>query len=428
MSKKSGRTFETDNHKYEVVDSLGEGGVGYVWKVVDENGDNFALKEMKPTEDEREKKKRFRQELEFLKQKNHPRLVPVVDSSVLNDDQSPFYVMPVYETTLDQLIENGINPEKIIEFFFNILDGLEFLHLSGNFHRDLKPKNIFFDANSGSVVIADLGAAHFAEDELFTSIETKPGSRLANFEYAAPEQRRKVEIVDHRADFFALGLILNEMFTKQVPHGSGSLTIEQVAPTFAHLDELVDVMLQRNPDRRHDSVAAIRADWETREKSFWQKRRTEPSTYKSIHVTGGPVLNKSAIRQAIVNNLRDHGGRNRNNQMFQDLPQFETIPKSSVIEEMIADGTLVQRTDIGGWRTVELATSNGIRGDLEISPEVRKKIAFEVTIALSRERLPYEDLLKKLPHGEVFSKKVVNELIKDGSIITDPVTNHLRLK
>ena len=90
--------------------------------------------------------------------------------------------------------------------FSKILDGVEAAHLRQIFHRDLKPENIPINPASGELVVADFGVAHFEEDDLIDSVQTKVGERLGNFEYAAPEQRRPGQVVDHRADIYSLGL------------------------------------------------------------------------------------------------------------------------------------------------------------------------------------------------------------------------------
>lgn len=99
------------------------------------------------------------------------------------------------------------------------------------------------------MVIADFGIAHFEEEELLTAVETQSQDRLANFEYAAPEQRRRGQAVDSKADIYALGLMLNEMFTGTVPHGTGFRKVSDVSPNYPYVDGLVELML------RHDSAA-----------------------------------------------------------------------------------------------------------------------------------------------------------------------------
>jgi serine/threonine protein kinase len=99
-------------------------------------------------------------------------------------------------------------------------------------------------------VLADFGIAHFSEDVLLSAIETGNQERLANFAYAAPEQRVRGSNVGAPADIWALGLMLNEFFTDQLILGKGHKLIASIAPEYARLDALVDLMLRQSPQER----------------------------------------------------------------------------------------------------------------------------------------------------------------------------------
>jgi len=139
-----------------------------------------------------------------------------------------------------------------------MLDGVEAAHLLGVNHRDLKPENVLYDERSKTLVVADFGAAEFTEEELYTVVETKPGERIANFQYAAPEQKVRGGAVDHRADIFALGLILNEMYTGQVPSGTNPRVISAASPDHAFLDPLVELMMRQIPADRPGTVGDVK--------------------------------------------------------------------------------------------------------------------------------------------------------------------------
>ena len=141
------------------------------------------------------------------------------------------------------------------------------------FHRDLKPENVLYNKSSDQLVVADFGIAHFGEDELYTLVETGPHDRLASFRYAAPEQRTPGLTIDHRADIFALGLMLNEMFTGEVPHGTDFKTIASVAPDFAYLDNLVLEMLRQSPVERPASVEVIKQNLKARGLEFVESQK-----------------------------------------------------------------------------------------------------------------------------------------------------------
>jgi serine/threonine protein kinase len=172
---------------------------------------------------------------------------------------APFYVMPLYVGTLRDDLNRGMQPEKVLPAFSQILDGVEAAHLQGIFHRDLKPENVLVDEN-GKYAVADFGIAHFEEAELLTAVETQSHERLANFVYAAPEQRIKDRKVTLAADLYALGLLLNEMYTGEVIQGTGFKRIAPVSQSHSYLDEVVEKLVQNNPDARYDSIDGLKKE------------------------------------------------------------------------------------------------------------------------------------------------------------------------
>jgi len=260
MPKSELPEFQTAFATYKAIEIIGAGGAGRVYSVTDETGAPFAVKLLDPAQARGEKLKRFKNELSFCLQKKHRNILTVLDHGVYLEGtvRSPFYVMPLFDSSLRPLLQEGINPGKIMPYFGQILDGAEAAHLSNVIHRDLKPENILFDKGKDTLVIADFGIARFQEDQLITAVETKDGDRLANFQYAAPEQRVRGGVVDKRADIFALALILNELFTGQVPHGTGYRQISSVSGAYPYLDEIVSWMMRQEPADRPSSVDLIK--------------------------------------------------------------------------------------------------------------------------------------------------------------------------
>lgn len=154
-------------------------------------------------------------------------------------------------------MEAGIPHEKVVALFLDILQGMREAHSKNVSHRDLKPENILVDLHSDRALVADFGMADFSGEYLLTPIETGKNDRMGNFQYAAPEQRDRGGKIDHRADIFALGMILNEMFTKELPLGNDYRTISQVAPDYQYLDKLIQAMLNRDPDKRPADIDSV---------------------------------------------------------------------------------------------------------------------------------------------------------------------------
>jgi serine/threonine protein kinase len=261
--KRIDERLQTAFNTYIIVEkSIGTGGSGTVHVVEDIDGEKYALKVLH-SQAGTTKTKRFQHEILFCSRNNHRNIIRVLDHGVSegpDGDPMPFYVMPLYPTTLRKLMAKGIPQSEVLPLFSHILDGLEAAHLKGVLHRDLKPENILCDPERSTVVIADFGIAKFQEEDLYTAVETSKHDRMANFLYSAPEQRVRGKQVTGAADIFAVGLILNEMFTGEIPQGSGYKRIASVASDRAYLDGIVDQLIQQAPDQRLQTVARIKEE------------------------------------------------------------------------------------------------------------------------------------------------------------------------
>ncbi len=281
--------FETPFDVYTEVGPLGEGGAGRVYEVRNDKGETFALKCLSPDKITAERRKRFKNEIGFCQRTLHRNIVRVLDTGILNlkGVMCPFYVMPKCKGTLRSLIASTPTTQ-VLALFAQILDGVEAAHKLDVWHRDLKPENILWDG--ASLLIADFGIAHFEEEAIYTAVETKVASRMANFMYSAPEQRARGASVDRRADVFSLGLILNEMFTHEVPQGSGYRTIGNVAPDFAYLDQIVERMIQSSPERRYQSIEEIKRDLIGHRNTYVAQQRLDEVTRQVVASTALPAF------------------------------------------------------------------------------------------------------------------------------------------
>ncbi|WP_447599976.1 serine/threonine-protein kinase [Nitrospira sp. Nam80] len=268
-------TLRTTFTSYSTGRTIGEGGSGRVYEAKDESGSTFAVKILDPKKATGNKLKRFRNEVQFGIRNTHANIITIVDHGLYGNGKSasPFYVMPRYSQTLRNLIEGGIGSVKVLPYFSQILNGVEAAHLKGIFHRDLKPENILHSLEADQLVVADFGIAAFEEEELYTAVETGHRDRLANFQYAAPEQRRRGQSVDHLADIYGLGLILNEMFTKEIPQGTQYRPIGAVDRDFAYLDDLVAQMIRQNPADRPSTIRQIKEQLIARHNDFVTQQR-----------------------------------------------------------------------------------------------------------------------------------------------------------
>ena len=212
--------FDTAFETYTAISVLGEGGAGRVYLATNASAERLAIKVLSHVSTE--KRRRFKNGVGFLRRMApHPNIVPWVADGSSKDPRAPgpFYVMPYYEGSLRDLIRAGVKATDVVALFGHLLSGLEAAHEQRAVHRDLKPENVLFRRAGSEILlaIADFGIAQFHPDDQETLVETTVGTRLANFEYHAPEQRRSGGVIDARTDIFALGLMLNELFTGEVP-------------------------------------------------------------------------------------------------------------------------------------------------------------------------------------------------------------------
>lgn len=248
---KKGTVVKTAFDEYTLIKQIGLGGNGRVFSAKNKNGSDVAIKFVDKNVST-DKLQRFKNEIHFCEFHKHKNIVRILDRGyILSEDKDyGFYVMPLYLDTLRDKINKGLSPEQAISIFTGLLEGLSYAHKNGTIHRDIKPENIMFEADNVEPIICDFGIAHFAEEELLTIIETKKGDRMANFQYSAPEQRVKGIKSTPQTDIYALALILNEMFTHEIPQSAGHKTIASVQPEYKFLDDIFSQMFKQNPEER----------------------------------------------------------------------------------------------------------------------------------------------------------------------------------
>lgn len=258
MKKKT--LLKTAFDTYCIVKQIGNGGNGTVYEATDSDSNPVAIKLLVQM-DSTEKRKRFKNEISFCQKYSNKNIIAVKDCGFFADGDKEyiFYVMPLCKESLRARMRAKMSEQQVIKAFLDICNGLKYAHEHGCIHRDLKPENILIDQKD-DYIIADFGIAHFSDLDKATTIETKPTARLANFSYRAPEQLEG--FASPASDIFALGLILNEMFTGKIPSGENYKKISDVNEDYAFLDKLVQKMLSQNPSDRFANIDALLLDFE----------------------------------------------------------------------------------------------------------------------------------------------------------------------
>jgi eukaryotic-like serine/threonine-protein kinase len=208
--------------RYHVVALLGEGGMGQVYEVRHTSLDRgFAMKVLRrELARDPELSDRFIDEAKGTASIRHPNIVQITDFGRL-DDGLPYFVMELLRgQTLGHVIKAGgpIPAGAAVRILEQIASALGAAHAAGIVHRDLKPENVFLVGGmtggraSGDVRVVDFGAAKIVG----SSRVTRQGIVFGTPHYMSPEQASG-QPVDHRADIYALGVIMYEMFTGRVP-------------------------------------------------------------------------------------------------------------------------------------------------------------------------------------------------------------------
>jgi len=258
--------------RYEILQILGEGGMGAVYKARDiELNRMVALKVIRPDlAGNQAIIDRFKQELLLATQVTHKNVIRIYDLS--EADGMKFITMEYVEgEDLRGLMikkQGKLSPEEAVEIMQQTCRALEAAHSAGIIHRDLKPQNIMRD-KSGRVLVMDFGLARTLEGDGMT----QTGALVGTMDYMSPEQALGKDL-DQRSDVFAMGLIFYELLTGKMPYKADSVvasllkrTQERAAPVSSHdaaipkpLSNIVSKCMEPDVTLRYQSSAEILAD------------------------------------------------------------------------------------------------------------------------------------------------------------------------
>jgi len=259
--------------RYEILELLGEGGMGAVYKARDrELNRPVALKTIRPELASRSSTlARFKQELLLSRQVTHKNVIRIYD---LGDaDGVKFITMEFVEgRDLRSIIreKTKLSPQEAVEIMRQVCEGLDAAHSAGVIHRDLKPQNIMQE-NTGRVLVMDFGLARTREGQGMT----QTGALVGTLEYMSPEQALGKEL-DQRSDLFAAGLILYELLTGKMPFTADSAlaslikrTKERAVPVSdldntipGRLSAVVSKCLEQDPALRYQTAGEMLRDLE----------------------------------------------------------------------------------------------------------------------------------------------------------------------
>ncbi|NJR44162.1 serine/threonine protein kinase [bacterium] len=206
---------------YRVLELLGLGGMGRVYLAESELPKRkVAIKLMLGADVHGESFARFRQEMEVLAQLDHPGIARLYEVGELSDasQTQPWYAMEyVAGLPLDEYVKrHRLSIGQIFTLVGKIARAIHFAHQRGIIHRDLKPANILVD-QEGQPKLLDFGIARLNRSESDAHVKTRMGQILGTLAYMSPEQFSSSNLLDVRADVYALGVILYELLSGELP-------------------------------------------------------------------------------------------------------------------------------------------------------------------------------------------------------------------
>lgn len=253
---------------YDILETLGEGGMGIVYRARDATLDReIAIKVIRTSALGAQAKERFVREARACSRINHPNIVTVYAAG--EENGTPYLAMELLRgKTLRETLEGGLIPwRQAVRWVADLLDALGRLHAEGIVHRDLKPENILV-TTEGTAKLMDFGIARLSRSETLTA----DGATLGTLHYMSPEQVQGSK-VDARSDIFSMGAVIYELLTGQyafqgehpyaamyaIAHEPPRPIAELVNDLPSGLPEAIERALAKNPDDRYPSADAFRA-------------------------------------------------------------------------------------------------------------------------------------------------------------------------
>ncbi len=249
--------------QYEIVSLLGHGGMGAVYKARQITLDHLVAIKILPPEaaDDGDANfvERFKNEARTMARMNHPAIVHVHDFGETAEGQLYFIMEFVDGTDVSQMVRGSgrLPPEHALAITAHVCDALDYAHSHGVIHRDIKPANVLINQD-GQVKVADFGLAK-ASDPSQMGL-TKSNMAMGTPDFVAPEALISGVLVDERADLYAVGVMLYNMLTGEIPRGMFQMPSQKLNGGDTRFDAIIARAMQTDREHRYQSAMEIRSD------------------------------------------------------------------------------------------------------------------------------------------------------------------------
>ena len=252
---------------FDVSAILGRGGMGAVYEAVQTSlKRRVAIKLLPPEVDtDGSFAERFQREAISMAALEHPNIVHIYDFGQTSAGHYYFAMEFVDGADLSKLIRTGdLGPKEVGTIIAQVCDALGYAHGKGYVHRDIKPANIFV-TQDGRVKVGDFGLAKLVSGDNADEVSEELGLTMTGYamgtpNYVAPEALKSGAEVDHRADIYALGVMLYEMLTGNVPRGAFAPASQKNAQVDKKLDQVVTKAMQEEPANRYQSTHELKEE------------------------------------------------------------------------------------------------------------------------------------------------------------------------